>query len=98
MFKVYLLYSRGSGKTYVGFTIDVERRIFEHNIRERKGFTLRYRPWTLIHTESFESKKEAMATEKFYKSGRGRIEIKAMVENFLRTELYVRYPPRAEKD
>jgi GIY-YIG catalytic domain len=39
MFSVYILYSASSGKTYVGFTKDFDRRVMEHNFTEEKGFT-----------------------------------------------------------
>ena len=76
MYFVYILYSTTSGKTYVGFTNNVERRLQEHNYTESSGFTLRYRPWTLIRTENYDTKQEAMAREKFLKTGKGRDEIK----------------------
>jgi putative endonuclease len=85
MWHVYVLYSMSSQKTYVGFTKDVNRRLFEHNVSETKGFTLRYRPWTLIYTESFASKEEAMKREKFLKTGRGREELKQYVLEYLNT-------------
>ncbi|MBN8666388.1 MAG: GIY-YIG nuclease family protein [Chitinophagales bacterium] len=97
MFFVYILHSASSGKTYTGFTINVERRLEEHNIAESSGFTLRYRPWTLIHTEPFEKKAEAMKREKYLKTGKGREEIKRIIQNYL-DNLSVRYPPQAEKD
>jgi putative endonuclease len=93
VFTVYILYSISWGKSYVGYTNNVVRRLQEHNITESKGFTLRYRPWTLIHTEVFDTKAEAMQKEKFYKSGVGRNEVKVIVEKYL-----LRYPPVAEMD
>jgi putative endonuclease len=83
MWYVYILYSVTSGKTYAGYTNDVERRLFEHNVSESRGFTLRYRPWTLIRKEQYSSKVEAMTREKFLKTGRGREEIKVYVDDFL---------------
>jgi putative endonuclease len=83
MFIVYILYSASGNKTYTGFTTDVERRLYEHNITESSGFTLRYRPWTLIHTEIYNVKQEAMAREKFLKTGRGRDIVKEIVKSFL---------------
>ena len=44
MYFVYVLLSPSSGKTYTGYTSDVERRLLEHNVTETTGFTLRYRP------------------------------------------------------
>ena len=83
MYTVYLLYSLGSKKTYCGFTNNMPRRLEEHNVTESKGFTLKYRPWTLIHTEIYENKKDAMSREKQLKSGQGREEIKRIVNAYL---------------
>jgi putative endonuclease len=83
MFIVYILYSVSGQKTYCGYTADIQRRLMEHNTTEFKGFTLRYRPWTLIHTEEYETKREAMLREKFLKTGRGREEIKVMARAYL---------------
>jgi putative endonuclease len=83
MYFVYILFSIPSGKTYVGFTNNVERRLQEHNVTESSGFTLRYRPWTLIRKEEYATKQEAMAREQFLKTGRGRDEIKNYVSYFI---------------
>ena len=83
MWIVYVLYSVSAGKSYVGFTNDVERRLFEHNVGEVKGFTLRYRPWALIRTETFDNKGDAMARERFFKTGRGREELRQYVKEHL---------------
>ncbi|MFN4315360.1 MAG: GIY-YIG nuclease family protein [Chitinophagaceae bacterium] len=48
MWYVYVLYSMSGGRSYVGYSNDVERRLFEHNVSESRGFTKRYRPWELI--------------------------------------------------
>jgi putative endonuclease len=83
MWYVYVLYSECGGKTYVGYTNDVERRLFEHNVSESKGFTLRYRPWKVIHKEIYKTKPEAIIREKFYKTGLGREELKLIMSNYL---------------
>ncbi len=94
MFSVYILYSFSHNKTYVGFTKDLQRRIYEHN-HTQKGFTKKCRPWLLAYVETFVDKYTAIKREKHFKSGVGRAEIKKIVDNFL---LIVRYPPPAEKD
>ena len=83
MYFVYILYSPSSGKTYTGYSNDMVRRLSEHNITEVKGFTLRYRPWVLIDTESFEDKADAVRRERFYKSGQGREIVKTIVRQYL---------------
>jgi putative endonuclease len=82
MYYVYILFSESSGKTYVGYTSDLSRRLSEHNITEKKGFTLKYRPWKLIYSEMFEEKKEASSKEKYFKTGKGRDEIKKIVNRY----------------
>ena len=83
MFTVYILYSPSSTKTYTGFTNNIQRRLLEHNETESKGFTLRYRPWILLHSEECLNKQEAMAREKYFKSGVGREFIKSLVSTYL---------------
>ena len=55
----------------------MELRIKSHNIFG-KDWTARYRPWKLIYTKEFENKKEAMAYEKWLKTGIGRDFIKSL--------------------
>ena len=72
MYTVYVLHSKGSDKIYIGYSSDVERRLADHNEKATKGYTLRYRPWTIVHTETYKTKKEAIRREKELKSARGR--------------------------
>ncbi|MGV8915688.1 MAG: GIY-YIG nuclease family protein [Kaistella sp.] len=71
-FVVYILYSKTHQKRYVGFTSDLISRFHSHNTFSKKGFTIRYRPWEVIHVEFFSLKKDAMEREKYLKSGAGR--------------------------
>lgn len=68
---VYILWSASLGKTYTGFTTNLEARVLSHNVAV-KGWTLRGRPWILIHSESFGDEREARDREKFFKTGDGR--------------------------
>ncbi|CAN5204701.1 hypothetical protein BH09BAC1_BH09BAC1_01900 [soil metagenome] len=77
MFTVYVLYSDNHDILYIGYSSDVESRLVSHNQLATKGFTIRYRPWRLIHTEAFETKAEAIQREKALKSGKGREWIRA---------------------
>ncbi|MBC7775337.1 MAG: GIY-YIG nuclease family protein [Phycisphaerae bacterium] len=72
MFTVYVLYSPSHKKIYIGFTSKLEQRLLSHNELGKKGFTLKYRPWEVIYTEAFETKKEAMQREKSLKTAAGR--------------------------
>ena len=72
MFKVYVLYSKSYNKIYIGYTADLEARFISHNEKAKKGYTTKYRPWTIAFFESFESKSLALQREKQLKSSRGR--------------------------
>jgi putative endonuclease len=48
--------------SYVGWTLDLERRLKPHN--DGKGArTTRGRLWELLHSESFETRQDAMSRE-----------------------------------
>ena len=72
MFTVYLLYSKDYDKIYIGYTSDIEERLLSHNIYAKKGWTVKFLPWTLIYTETFETKNDAMQREKQLKTVKGR--------------------------
>ena len=74
-FIVYILYSATAKKHYTGFTSNLEQRLLSHN-KLGRDWTLKYRPWQLIFTKEFETKKEAMDYEKWLKTGVGRDFIK----------------------
>ena len=68
---VYVLKSLKDHRRYIGFTDNLERRLSEHNSGFVKS-TRNRKPLELIHFEEFETKSEAMAREKFFKTGFGR--------------------------
>jgi len=76
MFTVYVLFSENHNKLYIGFTSNLEQRLLSHNKLATKGFTMRYRPWKIIHTEIFKEKSEAMKRDKALKQGQGRERIR----------------------
>ncbi|WP_375584090.1 GIY-YIG nuclease family protein [Cyclobacterium xiamenense] len=78
-FTVYVLHSEKFNKIYIGFTSDLEKRLISHNELGKKGWTIKFRPWKVIHTEEFESKKEAMNREKYLKTGAGREFIRSLI-------------------
>jgi putative endonuclease len=61
---VYVLGCRTKGQrlTYVGWTIDVDRRLARHNGGTGARFT-RGRVWVLLHTEKFRTRQQAMRRE-----------------------------------
>ena len=79
MFTVYVLYSPAHKKIYTGFTSNLDKRLLSHNSWGTKGWTIKFRPWILIHSESYDSKKDAILREKELKSGKGREFIKNLI-------------------
>ena len=75
-YTVYVLYSHAYNKIYIGYSSDVSSRLVSHNTLATKGWTIKFRPWELVYTESFENKRDAMAREKALKSARGRLFIR----------------------
>ena len=79
---VYVLKSVSSGKHYTGQTMDVQRRIIEHNEGTLGKFTKNKGPWNLIFSKEFDSRAEAMRYEKYLKSGVGRDFLKNNVKEY----------------
>ena len=80
-YTVYILFSETYNRTYVGYSSDVLTRLSFHNSNKNKGWTRRFQPWTLIYTEEYDSKTEALRREKQLKTGKGRELIKLLVKN-----------------
>jgi len=64
---VYILIARnksGLARTYVGWTLDLERRLAEHNGAGKRGAkSTRGQSWTLIYAEKHRTRRKAMARE-----------------------------------
>ncbi|HEY5751192.1 MAG TPA: GIY-YIG nuclease family protein [Chryseolinea sp.] len=75
-FYVYVLHSVRLNKIYIGFTSDLETRLKSHNELATKGWTIKFRPWILVHCENFMLKVDAMKREKELKTGKGRLFIR----------------------
>ncbi|MFS8083481.1 MAG: GIY-YIG nuclease family protein, partial [Ginsengibacter sp.] len=58
----YILFSEKLNKYYVGACIDLERRLYEHNIGHSK-FTSLGTPWKIVYQESFETLGQAKKRE-----------------------------------
>ncbi|AXB55199.1 GIY-YIG nuclease family protein [Flavobacterium fluviale] len=78
-FVVYILYSERFNKNYTGFTSNLIERFKSHNDLGTKGYTLKFRPWKVIHVEFFTFKSDAMKREKYLKTGAGREFIKDLI-------------------
>ena len=64
MFHLYILFSASRDRFYVGSTGDtLEERIRKHNANH-KGFTGGPGDWTLVYSEIYNSKSDALKREK----------------------------------
>ena len=80
-FHVYVLHSTATDRIYVGYTSDLNARLKTHNELGAKGWTIAFRPWTLVHSEIFPTKRMAMNREKELKTARGREFIRTHILN-----------------
>ena len=73
MFYIYIIYSAGADKFYIGYSSDPYRRLIEHNTKPFNTFTSKYRPWVLKAVfRCSEYEKEAMRIEKLIKRQKSR--------------------------
>jgi putative endonuclease len=71
MYYVYLLISESDGNYYTGSTLDLRRRLQEHN--EGKVIsTAKRKPMKLVYYEACLDEKDARRREKYLKSGMGK--------------------------
>jgi putative endonuclease len=71
---VYVLMTRNPGGraiTYVGWTLDLDRRLAEHNgLGKRGAKSTRARKWVLVYAEKHRTRRKAMAREYVLKKDR----------------------------
>ena len=86
MFHVYVLRSKDKKFNYTGQCKDLKKRLDEHNKGKVKS-TKPYLPFELVHFEILNSREEAVAKEKFYKSSKGRKIVKKILKKAEMAEL-----------
>ena len=71
MYYVYLIISKNKApiKSYVGYTNNIKKRIYEHN-RGKGAKSTRGRSWVLVFKKKFKSKTSAMKYEYFLKKNK----------------------------
>ncbi|OGE94523.1 MAG: hypothetical protein A3B10_02430 [Candidatus Doudnabacteria bacterium RIFCSPLOWO2_01_FULL_44_21] len=83
MFIVYVIRSTSSGKIYIGYTSDIEKRVKQHNLElphRSKSYTYKNKgPWRIIYKEEYNTRIEAVKREKQLKSSKGRDYIKKLL-------------------
>ncbi len=78
MYYVYAIKSVARNYIYVGISENIIRRIHEHNSGKNKT-TKPYKPFRLIHYETFPNRQLARQREKFLKSGIGKEFLKSLL-------------------
>ncbi|MGB0036617.1 MAG: GIY-YIG nuclease family protein, partial [Candidatus Acidiferrales bacterium] len=78
MFFVYVLRSRKTCRLYTGATSDLQTRLAQHN--PDQSISTKHRgPWDLLYHEEFNTLGESMLRERFFKTGKGRDELKRIL-------------------
>jgi putative endonuclease len=80
-FYVYVLYSESDHQLYTGYTNNLRRRIEEHN--KGKVISTKNRiPFILIYSEACLHQADAIAREKYLKTGMGKKFLKNRLKNY----------------
>ena len=65
---VYVLWSEAAKRFYTGISENPESRLDQHNSGQLHGWTARFRPWQLVHSERFPDYAAARRREKDLKA------------------------------
>ena len=82
MFYVYVIESKKEGRWYTGFTEDLRKRFDKHHNGEVLS-TKGRGPFTLIYYEACRDKYDAIARERYLKTGMGKRYLKNRLKRFL---------------
>lgn len=82
IFYNYILRSRKSGRLYTGYTENLQKRFKEH-VSGRSTYTKYRGSYELVYYETCLNQGDAIAREKYLKSGRGKKFIKYRLKRFL---------------
>jgi putative endonuclease len=75
MYYVYILKSQRNQRFYTGSTSNLQKRLAEHNAG-KSSYDKLNKPFVLVYHEVVPTRSEAYRLERFYKSGRGREQVK----------------------
>ena len=81
-FTVYVLYSQQFTRLYKGYTSELNSRLKQHNSAKVRS-TKHYIPWSVVYTEEFEFKADAIKREKYFKTAAGRRFLKTKLKDLL---------------
>ncbi|MBS3140223.1 GIY-YIG nuclease family protein [Candidatus Woesearchaeota archaeon] len=80
MYTVYALKSLKDNNLYIGCTSNINKRLSEHNNGRVKS-TRNRKPLKLIFKEGYVDKYEAFKKERYYKTAKGKKELKNKITN-----------------
>ena len=75
---VYVIRSERTGRHYKGHCKDLATRLEQHNAGKTKS-TRAARPWVLVYHETFQTRSDAVAREKFLKTLAGGKELRLIL-------------------
>ncbi len=82
VYYIYVLHSVKDKKLYTGYTVNLRKRLKEHN--DKRNFSTKYRgPFKLIYYEACLHVTDAKSREKYLKSGMGKRYLKNRLKRFL---------------
>ena len=76
LFYTYILYSSIKDKFYIGHTENVQNRLLQHNTRNNLGTN----DWTVVYTEKYDNRSDAMKREKEIKNKKSRKYIEYLIQ------------------
>jgi len=84
----YILRSVHKEICYYGFSDDPPRRFGYHN-HEQKGFTQRHRPWKIVFTHRFDTRRQAGPAEKLVKGWKSKKMTRLLIEGQITLDDYL---------
>ena len=81
-YHLYILKSDKKDTYYSGSSEDPERRLIYHN-SESKGYTRRHRPWELVYTHPFSSKKQGLKAEQIVKQWKSKKMVRLLIQGVI---------------
>ena len=79
MYATYILRSESNGRLYIGSTSDLDVRLQQHNDNLAPA-TKNRGPWKLVYSENHPDRSSAVRRERYFKTGKGRDELKLFIE------------------
>ena len=80
MYYFYVLKSLKDGKLYKGYSQNVRNRLLAHNSGKVRA-TKNRKPFKIIYQEGFNTEKEAIEREKYFKTFKGGKKLKKILDN-----------------